>query len=247
MNVQMGNDPDRLNGTGDHVRMLFDAVAADWPSKYDTNGSFVSRISLFTSSLQHHVAPGGQVLDLGCGTGELARSVAAEGFRMTACDISGEMLKRAVAGDPDEVVNWVQLSTDWQILPFGSNIFDSVVAASVLEYVNQPEHVFRECSRILRPGGVMLCTVPDPRHPIRWLEWLLRIAIRVSRIRVADRHSARLGQYFSYLYASRQRRGVNWWYAIAAKADFRPIASPGNIARRSPLYMLAFERVDRSS
>lgn len=245
MNVQMGSNPDPINGTGDHVRVLFDAVAADWPSKYDTNGPFVSRITLFTNSLKYHVAPGGQVLDLGCGTGELARSMA-KGFRMTACDISGEMLKRAVAGDPNDVVNWVQLSTDWQILPFGSGIFDAVVAASVLEYVNQPEHVFRECSRILRPGGVMLCTVPDPRHPIRWLEWLLRIAIRFSNIRVADRNSARLDQYLSYLNASRHRRGVKWWYAIAAKANFRAIASPGNRARRSPLYMLAFERIDRS-
>ena len=52
-----------------------------------------------------------------------------------------------------------------------SATFDAVVAASVLEYVDSPAAVLGECARVLRPGGVMLCTVPDLAHPVRWLEW----------------------------------------------------------------------------
>ena len=63
------------------------------------------------------------------------------------------------------------LQPGWQTLPFASASFDAVVAASVLEYVGSPAAVLGECARVLRPGGVMLCTVPDLTHPVRWLEW----------------------------------------------------------------------------
>ena len=111
------------------------------------------------------------MLDLGCGTGELARHLAAAGLRVTGCDISAEMLARLPRPIPTGAVEWVPLDPGWQTLPFESASFDAVVAASVLEYVDEPAAVLRECARVLRPGGVVLCTVPDLTHPVRWLEW----------------------------------------------------------------------------
>ncbi len=127
------------------------------------------------------------MLDLGCGTGELARHLAASGLRVTGCDISANMLNQAAAADAAGAAGWVPLQPGWQALPFAPASFDAVVAASVLEYVGSPAAVLGECARVLRPGGVMLCTVPDLAHPVRWLEWAAA-AISPAASRSGCRH-----------------------------------------------------------
>ena len=82
------------------------------------------------------------------------------------------MLSHAMAADPDVTVGWVRLGRRWSTLPSGSASFDAIVAASVLE-CEQSLAVVRECVRVLRPGSVPLCTVPNPAEPVRWLEWLV--------------------------------------------------------------------------
>ena len=102
------------------------------------------------------------------------------------------MLARAAASDPTATVRLVRLAPDWRTLPFPAATLDAVVAASMLEYVSSPGEVLQECARVLRPGGVMLCTVPDPRHPVRWLEWLAGTTARIP------------------LYAPQGRTGLGW-------------------------------------
>jgi len=182
------------------------------------------------------------VLDLGCGTGNLARAAGASGLRVTACDISPEMLRRAAAGDRGGAVDWVCLEPRWTRLPFESAAFDAVVAASVLEYVDRPIVVLRECARVLRPAGIMLCTVPDPAHPVRWLEWLAGAAARAPSVAAAGRHWPRLDRYLTYLQISRQRRRGGWWCAAAAQAGLVTVANRLATVGYSPLRLLTFQR-----
>jgi ubiquinone/menaquinone biosynthesis C-methylase UbiE len=182
------------------------------------------------------------VLDLGCGTGELAGAIAAVGMQVTGCDISPEMLRHAAAADPSGAVDWVQLDPSWRRLPFDSGSFDAVVAASVLEYVDDATAVLRECRRVLRVGGVMLCTVPDPHHPIRWLEWLLDIATRIPLTRAAGRGWTRLDAYLTYLNISRHRHSARWWDAAAVRAGLSDARCVGGSSDRSALRLLAFQR-----
>jgi ubiquinone/menaquinone biosynthesis C-methylase UbiE len=159
------------------------------------------------------------------------------------CDVAPQMLGHAAAADPGTAVNWVQLDPCWRTLPFGSASVDAVVAASVLEYLQQPSAALGECARVLRPGGVMVCTVPNLAHPVRWVEWLAcRIAL-TSSDHAALSISPRLGQYLTYLQVSRQRRPASWWYAVAEQAGLLPLA---NSAERSPLRLLAFYRPEIS-
>ena len=51
-------------------------------------------------------------------------------------------------------------------LPFGDAAFDLVLACDVLEHVADDRRAFRELNRVLRPGGVLIFSVP--LHPAHW-------------------------------------------------------------------------------
>jgi SAM-dependent methyltransferase len=234
---------DRAADTAVQVRQLFDTKAAAWPSKYAPDGRLAGRLTRLARAVTYFVPACGSVLDLGCGTGELAAATAAAGMRVTGCDISPEMLRRA-ATEMSHSVGWVHLDPGWRVLPFRAGTFDAVVASSVLEYVDDPTAVLRECRRVLRPGGIVLCTVPDPRHPVRWLEWLIDTVAREPVVQVAARRWPRLDSYLTYLRISRQRHSSRWWHAAAARANLLDIRYRFDSAERSTLRLLTFQRLN---
>ena len=238
-----GADPaDKESASTDQVRQLFDTKAATWAAKYAPGGRLVGRVRLFKAALVTNVPPGGQVLDLGCGTGELARVLASDGWLVTACDISEHMLRRAIARDEVGTVDWVLLNPSWRVLPFEPASFDAIIASSLLEYVEDPNAVLHECARVLGPGGIVLCTVPNLTHPIRWLEWLVDGATYLLRLRKAARHWPLLGGYMVYLQISSHRHLSRWWHATAYRANLRPIACAVNRRGHTSLRLLAFGR-----
>jgi SAM-dependent methyltransferase len=224
------------------VQRLFDGKAAAWPSKYAPGGRLAGRLTQLRDAVTRHVPRGSRVLDLGCGTGELAITVAASGMRTTGCDISPEMLRIAETADRPGNIDWVELEPGWRILPFRRQAFDAVVASSVFEYVDDPVSVLHECSRVLRPGGILLCTVPNPRHPVRWLEWLMGTVAEEPLVRAASRRWPRLNAYLTYLDISQERHSPSWWHAVAARADLLDVHYPSSSRERAPLSMFTFRR-----
>ena len=226
-------------GHEEQVRALFDSKAAGWPGKYAAGGPLTGRLSLFTAAARELVVPGGELLDLGCGSGEMARELAATGYRVTGCDIAREMLREAVRAGSGSGVRWLELAPGWRKLPFAAGTLDAVTASSVLEYVADPAGVLAECARVLRPGGALLCTVPSVAHPVRWAEWPLRHAARTPAGAAAGRAAPRLAQYLAYLRASRHRHRLAWWHAAGRRAGLEPAARhPAG----GPLRLLSFTR-----
>lgn len=231
---------DQLALHAEQVRQLCDSKAPTWPAKYEVGGKLTGRLTRLMDALLSQVPAGSRVLDIGCGTGELARALAAAGMRVTGCDISVEMLLQAVRNDADGPVEWVELHTEWQTLPFQPESFDAVVAASLLEYVTDPALVLAQCGRILRPAGILICTVPNVRYPIRWFEWVAAQVVRPSGAHLAAMPSPAVGRYLKYLAISCQRHRFSWWTAVAAQAGLDAAPRAAVRAKNSALCLLTF-------
>lgn len=137
----------------DRDRRLFDTEALLWPERYAVDGAVAGLKASFSAALDGRVPPEGRILDLRCGTGDIARSLVTLGMRVTACDTSREMLHHACGHELSGAIERVLLDIGWRILPFPSGTFHAVVAASVLEYTKSPGEILGECSRVLRTGG----------------------------------------------------------------------------------------------
>ncbi|WP_055553247.1 methyltransferase domain-containing protein [Streptomyces sp. NBRC 110028] len=94
------------------------------------------------------------VLDLGCGTGSLARLAAEQGHRVTGVDRSPRMAERARAklAGTDATV----LVGDAAAPPVGEGGFDVVLARHLLWLLPDQEAVLRRWARLLRPGGALV-------------------------------------------------------------------------------------------
>ena len=97
----------------------------------------------------------GPWLDLSCGPGAFARAIAASapGALVVGLDISRAMLDVAAqrtAGYP----NVVLVRADAHAIPFVDGAFGGVNNAGALHAYDDPELVFREIRRVLRPGGI---------------------------------------------------------------------------------------------
>jgi ubiquinone/menaquinone biosynthesis C-methylase UbiE len=94
--------------------------------------------------------PGERILDVGCGTGHLARELAARvlpGGEVRGADISAQMLAVARRAGVD-----AQLTTGTS-LPFANGEFDAAVATQVYEFVEDLPAAILELMRVLRPDG----------------------------------------------------------------------------------------------
>ncbi len=95
------------------------------------------------------------VVDLGCGTGSFAAEIARPGLRVLALDLRQEGLIRLKAA----AVSVLAARSDVQALPVSSEAVDLVLALDVLEHTDD-DLSLTEVSRILKPGGMVVLTVP---------------------------------------------------------------------------------------
>jgi demethylmenaquinone methyltransferase/2-methoxy-6-polyprenyl-1,4-benzoquinol methylase len=127
------------------------------------------------------VWPGDRVLDVCCGTGDLAVAAERRGGRVVGLDFSPRMLERARR--KSGTIEWVQ--GDALALPFPDADFDGATVGFGVRNLEDLEGGMRELARVVRPGGkVAVLEITRPRGILRpffrlWFDVLVPLAGRV--------------------------------------------------------------------
>jgi methionine biosynthesis protein MetW len=124
-------------------------------------------------AIVHWVTPGARVLDLGCGDGQLLRTLwearQAPGYGVEIDDAS---VLACVAND----VNVLQVDLESGLSLFGDGSFDSVILSETLQTIRRTEFLMRE---MLRVGREAIVSFPNFGH------WSARLQVAMGRMPVS--------------------------------------------------------------
>jgi ubiquinone/menaquinone biosynthesis C-methylase UbiE len=160
-----------------------------------------------------NVGRGDRVLDLGCGTGDLAADLAQAGAQVTAVDVAQAALERAGRRHPELELRLIEVDGP---LPFGDGAFDAVWSSEVIEHVADTARWLSEVRRVLAPRGRVLLTTPS--HG--------RLRLLAGGI---ERYSEPLGDHL-HLYTARSLRELLRDFGFG-EIEVRSVAGPP-LARR---------------
>jgi SAM-dependent methyltransferase len=162
---------------------------ADLARRYDDSLAGTPLLEIDQEFVREYCPTPCRVLDLGCGTGRVAIPLAALGHRVTAVDLSEEMLRVAGAKATAAGVRLDRLRANIVTLDaIRDAVFDRVLCLfSTLGMVSGADarrRVVEHAHRILRPGGIFLLHVHNRWHHLRTRtgrSWLLRDILRTAR------------------------------------------------------------------
>jgi SAM-dependent methyltransferase len=106
--------------------------------------AFVERLSL---------SPGERVLDVACGTGNLALPAARRGARVTGIDLAANLVEEAWQACAAESLDVAFDVGNAEAMPYGDAQFDTVISMFGVMFAARPDQALAELLRVTRPGG----------------------------------------------------------------------------------------------
>ncbi|HXM63780.1 MAG TPA: class I SAM-dependent methyltransferase [Terriglobales bacterium] len=148
------------------------SLAEGWEHRY-RKSSFQMRQAVLGNCLQGRNLAGTLWLDAGCGTGTLARWLAARGCSVLGVDAAPEMVvaaNQSLRSDShSDRLSFVHIKTISR-LALDDRSLDGILCSSVLEYLPDPSACLTEFARVLKPRGLLLVSVPNRNSIARRLQ-----------------------------------------------------------------------------
>ncbi|MEQ9240360.1 class I SAM-dependent methyltransferase [Roseovarius indicus] len=141
-----GPDAHALRAFGDNV--AFGRTATD----YATHRAGFPQAFFDLAATRGFATAPAHALDIGTGTGTLARGLARIGLEVTGLDPSEELMAQATRLDAEEGVKVTYIKGAAESLPVGNAQFDLVTAGQCWHWFDRPRAA-AEAARVLRPGG----------------------------------------------------------------------------------------------
>src|SRR5262245_21140901 len=121
-----------------------------------------SEASSTDASILRLVGAHKRVLELGCGSGHMTQALREQDCTVIGIEIHPEAAERAAANCERVIVG------DLDYLDFqrelGTDRFDVIVAADVLEHLKDPLSILRSVKQFLLPRGRLVISVPNVAH-----------------------------------------------------------------------------------
>lgn len=118
--------------------------------------------------------PQAHVLDLGCGAGHASFTAAQQVAKVTAYDLSSQMLDVVAEAAREKGLSNVDTRQGYaESLPFDDASFEMVISRYSAHHWHDVGQALREVKRVLKPGGIfIIMDVMSPGHPVRdiWLQ-----------------------------------------------------------------------------
>jgi ArsR family transcriptional regulator len=144
---------------------FFSATAADWEGvRKELYGNRVELLPLLAL-----LEPSLVVGDLGCGTGQVARSLAPFVKRVIGVDASAAMIQAAQARTNGNRNIDLRIG-ELEQLPISDGELDAALLFLVLHYVVDPARALAEAARVIKPGGSLVITDMLPHDRIDYRE-----------------------------------------------------------------------------
>ncbi len=157
-------DADALNAAGRH---LWNEKAAFWDALHGSEGNAFHQ-TLVSPAVERLLAvqPGESVLDIGCGSGVLARRLAALGAVVTAVDFSEALIdlarQRGQAAGPPIQYAVVDATDEAALRAQGVGRFAALVSTMALMDMPVIAPVFRAARQLMQPGGRFVVALSHP-------------------------------------------------------------------------------------
>ncbi len=135
-------------------------VVTAWWQKGFTEGADPEYAEQLLPLAAEHLAGATDVLDVGCGEGQVARRAGEDRRARRVIGVDPSWAQLAVASARDGRVRVAGATAS--ALPFPSAVFDAVVVCLVLEHVADAAGALAEVGRVLRPGGRFVFLLNHP-------------------------------------------------------------------------------------
>jgi 2-polyprenyl-3-methyl-5-hydroxy-6-metoxy-1,4-benzoquinol methylase len=149
------------NGNDINVIKQFDKIAF-LPDEWDHNRQYQNYL------LKNIPKNRLRILDVGCGTGELTKKLAAYSEEIVGIDVSENMIKEAEKRNSDEKINYIKTSVE-EYLGKTEKQFDVIISIAALHHMNEEKILKTMKERLTKDGKILILDLVKTKTPMEWI------------------------------------------------------------------------------